>query len=176
VLKHYATHRKFAACISDEVVGFFNWANPSSRTMALRSTQSLTEVSTRNLTGGKGRPASKADLIAICGRLPRENVEAYTSHNPIGLQGLLQGELYLFLCRSRGWRFRAVITWCAETKQVTSKVLWIILCKLSLLILVVSLKKLSIKTVRMLHVFREWQIFFYKRKIVCHGEKFSMTI
>jgi hypothetical protein len=35
--------------------------------MALGSTQSLTEMSTRNLHGGKGRPARKADnLIAIC--------------------------------------------------------------------------------------------------------------
>jgi hypothetical protein len=34
--------------------------------MALGSTQRLTEVSTMNLTGGKGRPARKADLTAIC--------------------------------------------------------------------------------------------------------------
>jgi hypothetical protein len=41
--------------------------NPSSRTMALGSTQPLTEMSTRNLPGGKGRPARKADnLTAIC--------------------------------------------------------------------------------------------------------------
>jgi hypothetical protein len=41
--------------------------NPSSRTMALGSTQSLTEMSTRNLPGGKGRPVSKADILtAIC--------------------------------------------------------------------------------------------------------------
>jgi hypothetical protein len=34
--------------------------------MALRSTQSLTEMSTRNLHGGKGQPARKADdLTAI---------------------------------------------------------------------------------------------------------------
>jgi hypothetical protein len=46
---------------------FFNWPNPSSRTMALGSTQHLTEMSTKNLPGGKGRPARKADgLIAIC--------------------------------------------------------------------------------------------------------------
>jgi hypothetical protein len=31
---------------------FFNWPNPSSRTMALGSTQPLTEISTRNLPGG----------------------------------------------------------------------------------------------------------------------------
>jgi hypothetical protein len=35
--------------------------------MALVSTQPLTEMSTRNLHGGKGRPAHKIDnLIAIC--------------------------------------------------------------------------------------------------------------
>jgi hypothetical protein len=45
----------------------FDLFNPSSRTMALGSTQPLTEMSTRNLPGGKGRPASKSDnLIVIC--------------------------------------------------------------------------------------------------------------
>jgi hypothetical protein len=35
--------------------------------MALGSTQSLTEMSTSNLRGGKGQPARKADnLTAIC--------------------------------------------------------------------------------------------------------------
>jgi hypothetical protein len=35
--------------------------------MALGSTQPLTEVNTRNLPGGKGRPARKTDnLTAIC--------------------------------------------------------------------------------------------------------------
>jgi hypothetical protein len=35
--------------------------------MALRSTQPLTEMSTRNIPGDKGRPVRKADnLIAIC--------------------------------------------------------------------------------------------------------------
>jgi hypothetical protein len=33
---------------------FFNLPNPSSRTMGLGSTQSLTEMSTRNLLGSKG--------------------------------------------------------------------------------------------------------------------------
>jgi hypothetical protein len=47
-----------------DVIGFFNWPNPSSRTMSLMSTQPLTEMS---LPGSKGRPARKADkLTAIC--------------------------------------------------------------------------------------------------------------
>jgi hypothetical protein len=58
---------KDAGSIPDEVTEFFNWPNPSSRTMALGSTQPLTEMSTRDLTGGKGRPAREADnLTAIC--------------------------------------------------------------------------------------------------------------
>jgi hypothetical protein len=34
--------------------------------MALGSTQPLTEMSTRNLPEGKGRPAREAELTAIC--------------------------------------------------------------------------------------------------------------
>jgi hypothetical protein len=37
--------------VPDEL-DFFNLPNPSSRTMALGSTQPLTEMSTRNLPGG----------------------------------------------------------------------------------------------------------------------------
>jgi hypothetical protein len=36
----------------DEVIELFNWLKPSSRTMALRSTQTLTEMSIRNFPGG----------------------------------------------------------------------------------------------------------------------------
>jgi hypothetical protein len=47
-------------------VDFFNLPNPSSRTMALGLTQPLTEMSTRNILGVKGRPERKADnLTAI---------------------------------------------------------------------------------------------------------------
>jgi hypothetical protein len=35
--------------------------------MALRSTQPLTEMSTRNLLGGKERPARKADILTAIG-------------------------------------------------------------------------------------------------------------
>jgi hypothetical protein len=53
--------------IPDEVIVFFNLPNPSSRTMALGSTQPLTEMITRNLPRGKGLPARKAEnLTAIC--------------------------------------------------------------------------------------------------------------
>jgi hypothetical protein len=54
-LRHYATSRKVAGSIPEEVIGFFNWPNPSSRTMTLGSTQPITKMSTRNLScGAKG--------------------------------------------------------------------------------------------------------------------------
>jgi hypothetical protein len=50
-----------------DVIGFFNWPNTSSHTIDLGSTQPLTEMSTRNLSGGKEQPARKGDnLTAIC--------------------------------------------------------------------------------------------------------------
>jgi hypothetical protein len=47
-LRHYATNRKVAGSIRDGVIGIFHLHNPSGRTMALDSTQPLTEMSTRN--------------------------------------------------------------------------------------------------------------------------------
>jgi hypothetical protein len=72
--------------VPDEVDSL-NLPNPSSRTMALGSTQSLTKMSTRNLRGGKKRPARRTDNMSRMS----ENVGASTSRNPKGLHGLLQG-------------------------------------------------------------------------------------
>jgi hypothetical protein len=56
-----------AGSIPDQVIGFFNVLNPSSRTMALGFIQPLTVMSTRNLLVGKGRPARKGDNFTdIC--------------------------------------------------------------------------------------------------------------
>jgi hypothetical protein len=53
--------------ISYEIIGFFNWSNPSSRTVALGLTQPLTEVSTGIFLKGKEQPERGADnLTAIC--------------------------------------------------------------------------------------------------------------
>jgi hypothetical protein len=52
---HYATSRKVAGSIPDEVIGFFIWPNPSSHTMSLGSTQPLTEMNTRNSPWGNGK-------------------------------------------------------------------------------------------------------------------------
>jgi hypothetical protein len=58
----YTTSRNVAGSIAD-VIGFFSQPNPSICTMALGSTQPLTETSTRNLPGGKGQPVHKADNL-----------------------------------------------------------------------------------------------------------------
>jgi hypothetical protein len=42
---------------------FFSLPNPSSRTMALGLIQPLTEMNTKNILKGKGRPARKADNL-----------------------------------------------------------------------------------------------------------------
>jgi hypothetical protein len=59
--------------IPDGVIGIFHWHNPSGRTMTLGSSQPLIEMSTRNITWGKGGrcvglitlPPSCADCLKI---------------------------------------------------------------------------------------------------------------
>jgi hypothetical protein len=51
-LRHCAINQKVARSIPDGVIGIFHWHNPSGRTMALGSTQPLTEMSTRNISLG----------------------------------------------------------------------------------------------------------------------------
>jgi hypothetical protein len=59
------------------------------------STQPLTEMNTRNLPGGKGRPACKADLNRHLWADSLQNVGASTPHSPMGLHGLLQDSFTL---------------------------------------------------------------------------------
>jgi hypothetical protein len=51
-LRYCATNRKVAGSIPDGITGIFHWHNPSDRTMALGSTQPLTEMSTRIISWG----------------------------------------------------------------------------------------------------------------------------
>jgi hypothetical protein len=70
---------------------FFNLPYPSSRTVALGSTEPLAEMSTRNLPGVKdGRRVGLTTLPSVS-RMSRQDVGASTSHKPMGLHGLLQG-------------------------------------------------------------------------------------
>jgi hypothetical protein len=49
-LRHCATSQKVKGLIPDGVTGIFHWHNPYSCTTALRLTQPLTEMSTRNIS------------------------------------------------------------------------------------------------------------------------------
>jgi len=51
-LRCSATNRKVAGSIPDGVIGIFHCRTPSDRTMALGSTQLLTEMSTRSISWG----------------------------------------------------------------------------------------------------------------------------
>jgi hypothetical protein len=45
-------YSRLAGSFPDGVIGIFQWHNPSGRTMALGSTQTLTEISTRCVSWG----------------------------------------------------------------------------------------------------------------------------
>jgi len=51
-LRHRTTSQKVAGLIPDVVIGIFHWCNPSGCTMALGSTQPVTEMSTRGICWG----------------------------------------------------------------------------------------------------------------------------
>ena len=66
-LRCCATNRKVAGSIPDGVRRIFHWHNPSDSTMALGSTQPLTEMSTRKFPGGKcGRCVRLTTLPPSC--------------------------------------------------------------------------------------------------------------
>jgi len=70
-LRHCATSQKVAGSIPEEVIGIFHRNNPSGRTKALGSTESLTEMSTRNIYRGKGgRCIRLITLPSLCADCP----------------------------------------------------------------------------------------------------------
>jgi hypothetical protein len=76
--------------ILDCVIGIFYW-DPSGRTMAVRSTQTLTEMCTRNVSLRYTRPVRRADNLTtfMCWW-------ALISWNSQGLSRAVQGLLYLY--------------------------------------------------------------------------------
>jgi hypothetical protein len=72
-LRHCVMSRKVAGSIPDGVIGIIHWHNPSGCTVALESTQPLTEMSTRDIFWGNGGqcmgltalPPSCADCVEI---------------------------------------------------------------------------------------------------------------
>jgi hypothetical protein len=93
-LRHYATSRKVVGSIPDEIIGFFDWPNPCSRTIGLGSTQPLTEISNPESSWGEvtgGRRVRLTILPPSVSRLSTENVGTSTSHKPMNLHGQLHG-------------------------------------------------------------------------------------
>jgi hypothetical protein len=62
-LRYCATNRKVTGSIPDGVTGIYHWHNPSDRTIALGSTQPLTETSTRSISWGWRRPAVRLTTL-----------------------------------------------------------------------------------------------------------------
>jgi len=61
-MRHCATRRKVVEGLTPNGVGgIFHWHNPYSRTMALGSTQPLTEMGTRNISWGIKAAGHRAD-------------------------------------------------------------------------------------------------------------------
>ena len=66
-LRQYTTSRKVAGSIPDRVIGVFHLHNPPGRTMALGSTQFLTDMSTTYISWGKGgRCVELTTLLPSC--------------------------------------------------------------------------------------------------------------
>ena len=96
-LRHCATSRKFAGSIPDGVTVNYHWHNPSGRTMALGSTQPVTEM---NISWGQRRPVRRADNLTTFMCRLSWNLGTSTSWNPQGLFRPLLGLVYLFTERS----------------------------------------------------------------------------
>jgi hypothetical protein len=80
---------------SPDEMDFFNSPNPSSRTMALGLTQTLTEMSTRKLPGIKSGRRVGLTTLPPSVSWRSESVGASTSRNPEGLHGL-SGDNFTF--------------------------------------------------------------------------------
>jgi len=127
-LRHCATSRKVAGSIPDGVIGIFHWHNPSGRTMALGSTQPLTEMSTRNISWGWRRPVRRADNLTTHMCWLSWNPGASTSWNPQGLSRPVMGLLHLtFLSlgyeasdKWQGWILWNVCIYTYWAKNVTT--------------------------------------------------------
>jgi len=94
-LTHCAKSRKVAGSIPDEVIEIFHWRNPSGHTVTLGLTQSLTEISTRNISWGWRRPVPCANNRTTFMCRLSWNLGASNSWNPLGHSRSVMGLLYL---------------------------------------------------------------------------------
>jgi len=100
-LRH-CTSREVAGSIPDCVIGIFHWHNPSDRAMTLELTQPLTEMSTRNISGGERQPVRRADNLNNFMCRLSWNLGASNSWNPQGLSRTGTGFLWLICTVSSG--------------------------------------------------------------------------
>ena len=100
-LRCCATNRKVAGSIPDGVTGIFHWHNHSDRTMALGSTQPVTEMSTRRISWGKGGRCARLTTLPLPVPLSW-SLGTLTSWNPLGhsrpVTGLLLDHGYISQC------------------------------------------------------------------------------
>ena len=105
-LRCCTTNRKVAGLIPDGVIGILHWHNPSDRTMALGSTQALTEMSTRSISWGV--KAAGAYGLPYHHPVPLScNLGTLTSWKPLGHSRPVMGLLYLLVCEME----RKIILW-----------------------------------------------------------------
>jgi hypothetical protein len=101
--RHHTTIRKVAGSIPNGVIGIIHLHYPSSHTMALGSTQPLTEMSTRNFGGGGGggigaQYVGLTTLPPSCGSL-----------NLLEPSRPVQGLLYLLVvCRRQEFKWHCI--------------------------------------------------------------------
>jgi hypothetical protein len=92
--KRYVTTIRLRILFSLGVIELLNWRNSSSRSTTLGSTQFLTEISTRNLPGGKVRsPTSVNRFSRNCGNL--DVSQPYEPARPVAGITLLLPYIYM---------------------------------------------------------------------------------
>ena len=95
-LRCCVTNRKVAGSIPDGVIGIFNWHNPPDRTMALVSTQPLTEMSTRRISWGVNAAGAYGWQTYHLPVSLSWNLGTLTSWNPLGHPRPVTGLIFFF--------------------------------------------------------------------------------